>query len=1064
MEQVTQTKARRRFHRSIASLAVIVIVISSFVSFMAPISHALVHSQRVAYVTDFGTGIGDSSFLGSSIFTNAINGIPMASGSTYTTGSGSIITFVDVFTNTVDANGVSAFVSFDTVMLYEVCDIQDHPALISALNSYLSSGAGKVVIYDGDKCDGNHGAIPDYSTFLFPFTSTNPGPRGASQALTFVETETPPAVLTRGLTIGEGLGTDAVGDANTFTSNAGGWCAALDGTNVLGTVGIQVGYARTSNGGLAIFDGQDNWDTYGPNSFDKTTFDNILDQPFNPDSLPCGVAVTSIKLGPLTATNYVGGMHSMTATVTNNSVPLVGVTVAFSVQSGPNAGKTGTGVTDSNGNATFTYADTGGVGTDTLVATFIDSHGASHTSNTAVENWVVPELEPLTATDDVGGTHTVVATVTDNNGAPLPGVTVTFSITTGPNAGKTGTGVTDSTGDATFTYTDTGGAGMDTLVATFTDSSGALHTSNTATKTWVYIPSISLTPSSGTTGTSVTVSGTGLVASHTLQLAYDGSASGMPSDCTTDATGTIEPGCSFIVPSSVAGYHTIVVEDTSNVLTATFVVFDAPAILTGWNPYTDPYFGLLSSNHSPNFASPWAAGGNCYGLSSTAILYYLHYGLSSSAYPYFPSQSPTAHHTSDLFLPDCSSSTCILNNVSLAVLVHQVYDQSNQLVSFDFIALDETSQFNQLNASIHSGTPALLMLKETQGSGYHSVVAWGLGKNTNGTYIVAISDPNVYGPTAALFDPTSSSFKYSAAGLDFNLFVTMHPAIMSTWRSFTWNFGLSWLWRNWVEMKLSDSSYWLVVSDKGVIVTAGGGRDYFGTIGNSETFVDGIPGSSGIEEGNMQSYALPGNHASPQVDPAGENSLLILHTQTSSNLTITGYRVNYTSSGAISISPSGEGFKVLTSNSSARLSIGIFYVDNESGYAFKATNLSVQSNQDAMFTVSDWQALNSTSTPSVVLTVTQSAGPNSTQRYELVNGQNGLTSGGGSPVGLIVLVSILFGITVAIALVLAKRKRALKVHPSMEAPSAAKGWRCRNCGTENTTENDYCEKCGTKLQ
>jgi hypothetical protein len=44
-------------------------------------------------------------------------------------------------------------------------------------------------------------------------------------------------------------------------------------------------------------------------------------------------------------------------------------------------------VTDTSGHATFTYTDTGGAGTDHIVATFTDATGGLHTSNTVDKNW-----------------------------------------------------------------------------------------------------------------------------------------------------------------------------------------------------------------------------------------------------------------------------------------------------------------------------------------------------------------------------------------------------------------------------------------------------------------------------------------------------------------------------------------------------------------------------------------------------------------------------------------------------------------------------------------------------
>jgi hypothetical protein len=396
------------------------------------IAEAAAHSTNVAYVFDFGTGYTDTCgpSCGSSIFVNAVDGV-VPSGGTYTTPSGTVTHFTNVTVSSIDSGGVGAISSFDTVMLYQVCDIGSHPNLLTALNTYLSNGLGKVVIYDGDRCAPGEGGTPDYSKFLFPFTSTNPGPQGAAGTVTQVEAETPPAVLTRGVSTGLVDTTDAVGDSNTFNSNTGGWCAAEEGTNVLGTNGIQVGYARTATGGLAIYDGNDNWFTDGPNAWDKTFFDNILDQPFNPDSLPCGVPVTGIKLSPLTATNPVGGSHTVTATVTDSTGKAVpGVTVTFTVQSGPNAGQGGVRITDPSGNASFTYTDSGGAGTDTIVATFKDSTGAVHSSGTVMKIWqptvsgdTIPPTCALTGV--VAGPPKQILITVQDTGSGLGSVVVT---------------------------------------------------------------------------------------------------------------------------------------------------------------------------------------------------------------------------------------------------------------------------------------------------------------------------------------------------------------------------------------------------------------------------------------------------------------------------------------------------------------------------------------------------------------------------------------------------------------------------------------------------------------
>ena len=84
-------------------------------------------------------------------------------------------------------------------------------------------------------------------------------------------------------------------------------------------------------------------------------------------------------------------------------------------------------------------------------------------------------------------------------------------------------------------------------------------------------PAIFLSPSSGHVSTSVTISGSGLVASANLAVTYDDSSAGMPTTCTTDASGNTNSGCTFTVPfSSVLGPHTITASDGTNSPTATF--------------------------------------------------------------------------------------------------------------------------------------------------------------------------------------------------------------------------------------------------------------------------------------------------------------------------------------------------------------------------------------------------------------------------------------------------------------------------------------------------------------
>lgn len=107
----------------------------------------------------------------------------------------------------------------------------------------------------------------------------------------------------------------------------------------------------------------------------------------------------SISLDPPTATGPTGSSHTVTATVRDRTGALdEGVTVTFTVLSGPNAGETGTAVTDANGVATFTWVGDGGPGTDTVEARFTDAAGAPHsaTATMAWEGATPPSTPPTT--------------------------------------------------------------------------------------------------------------------------------------------------------------------------------------------------------------------------------------------------------------------------------------------------------------------------------------------------------------------------------------------------------------------------------------------------------------------------------------------------------------------------------------------------------------------------------------------------------------------------------------------------------------------------------------------
>jgi hypothetical protein len=116
---------------------------------------------------------------------------------------------------------------FDTVALVGICDIGSANFLGNAvwrdaIHGFVARG-GKLLIWDSE-CQNT-----DYSQFVLPFGTNNPGALGAQGTLGITEENS----LSRSAPITNprfvdailvGSGTDAVGDANVFVSQDSRWC------------------------------------------------------------------------------------------------------------------------------------------------------------------------------------------------------------------------------------------------------------------------------------------------------------------------------------------------------------------------------------------------------------------------------------------------------------------------------------------------------------------------------------------------------------------------------------------------------------------------------------------------------------------------------------------------------------------------------------------------------------------------------------------------------------------------------------------------------------------------
>lgn len=129
-------------------------------------------------------------------------------------------------------------------------------------------------------------------------------------------------------------------------------------------------------------------DTYNPSADDNIFFAALVAHDAS------AVVVRDLALGPDSGVDQAGTSHTFTATYRDqNGDPTAGQEVDFQVISGPNTGRTGSAITDANGQASFTLTSTKG-GTDIVSASATDETDRVHLSNTVTETWLVSGWAP----------------------------------------------------------------------------------------------------------------------------------------------------------------------------------------------------------------------------------------------------------------------------------------------------------------------------------------------------------------------------------------------------------------------------------------------------------------------------------------------------------------------------------------------------------------------------------------------------------------------------------------------------------------------------------------------
>jgi len=141
-----------------------------------------------------------------------------------------------------------------------------------------------------------------------------------------------------------------------------------------------------------------------------------------------------VQATPQTATNVINTDHTVTGTATDSisGNPLVGYDMTFNVLTGPNTGATGGGLTDANGQVTFTYTGSGGVGDDSIevCVSFAPPARTGRPAlglppldcDTVTKTWTAPTP---TATATSVPTGTAIAATTTPTPTPVPSPTTT---------------------------------------------------------------------------------------------------------------------------------------------------------------------------------------------------------------------------------------------------------------------------------------------------------------------------------------------------------------------------------------------------------------------------------------------------------------------------------------------------------------------------------------------------------------------------------------------------------------------------------------------------------------
>lgn len=422
-----------------------------------------------------------------------------------------------------------------------------------------------------------------------------------------------------------------------------------------------------------------------------------------------------------------------------------------------------------------------------------------------------------------------------------------------------------------------------------------------------------------------------------------------------------------------------VVDSASHSADVSLTISVGSVVVGDWLPPRDTY-------SFSNYGSFWSADGNCYGVSSSEILYWEHDILGWPNTPLLPSPAP---ETSGLGNPVDAAD--FLNATTLAIMAHQVYDPSNSVG--DLSPGSFASTWSTLLGLLQKGEVAILGLGPTH---LHAVVLYGEQTWPNGTIEMAISDPNFPLVTRnAWYYPSLEKFNYTA-GVSWPAFDLTGSPDPQPLRS-DWFFPLPVVdYFGWQDFPPTSLGNTYVVADTPVTVTNLHGSDSFGVLGDSQSFTGSIPGSFGISERSVELFRLPFDANAPPtvVDPSAGTTRLALLNSSGSNasLQVEGFGLSLDSgrSHLANLTAAENGWTLSVGSVPLLLNLSVYRVTGNASDALTATDLPLPSDSTVTLRVDDWAGLNSSTVSSATLSVAPAGG--APQDHALRNGQIGLGS------------------------------------------------------------------------